>query len=85
LRSNATIPLIGIIVEIGHNSQSLDACPASQQAGCVFLAAYSAVFRLIFGQRGCRRQIVASAPPFRRRKYGSTINAPVMKRLPESS
>jgi len=41
-------------------------------------------FRLISGLRVHRGQIVAARAPPHRHKYGSAVNAPVMKRLPES-
>ena len=41
-------------------------------------------FRLIFGQAGRCCRITATLSPPHRHKYGSAVNAPVIKRLPES-
>jgi hypothetical protein len=42
-------------------------------------------FGLIFGQTRNRRRITATLSPFHRRKCGRSVNAPVIKPLPESS
>jgi hypothetical protein len=81
---NATIPLIALSSKSPIIPELRCLSRVATPGLCLFCRKYCD-FRLIFGQMRWHRRIAATVPPSRRRKYGSQVNAPVIKRLPESS
>ncbi|MHC2336357.1 hypothetical protein [Bradyrhizobium sp. USDA 4454] len=74
----------GSIAETRRSSQTLDGFPASRDVICGFFAATVLVWVGFLCKQATVVESKPSSLPPGRHKYGRPVNAPVMKRQPES-